>query len=117
MDYVEPYGRAGAPISSCEIKLVSKGSYSVNHNPPQGELCVKGDNISLGYYEMPEKTKEDFEEVDGERWFHTGDAAQLNPDGTFSIIGRVKDIFKLDGGEYIAYVFFLLFYTQHYPTA
>ena len=41
-------------------------------------------------------------EEDGERWFHTGDVGQWNADGTLSIIGRVKDIFKLDGGEYIS---------------
>ena len=41
-------------------------------------------------------------EEDGERWFHTGDVGQWNPDGTLTIIGRVKDIFKLDTGEYIA---------------
>jgi len=103
-DYVEPWERAGVPISCCEIKLVSAGQYSTSHNPPTGELWIKGDNISaFGYYEMPEKTKEDFVvEEDGERWFRTGDAARRNIDGSFSIIGRVKDIFKLDGGEYIA---------------
>merc|ERR1712173_8597 len=41
-------------------------------------------------------------EEDGERWFHTGDVGQWNKDGTLSIVGRVKDIFKLDTGEYIA---------------
>jgi long-chain acyl-CoA synthetase len=103
LDYPSPWERAGAPISSSEIKLVSAGKYSTASNPPQGELCVKGDNISLGYYEMPDKTKEDFVvEDDGERWFHTGDVGRRNADGTFSIVGRVKDIFKLDGGEYIA---------------
>ena len=46
-------------------------------------------------------------EEDGERWFHTGDVGRWNPDGTFSIVGRVKDIFKLDGGEYVAYEFLI----------
>lgn len=98
-----PWEKAGAPINCCEIKLVDAGNYSTSANPPRGEVCVRGDNITLGYYEMPEKTAEAFVvEEDGERWFHTGDVGQWNPDGTLSIVGRVKDIFKLDTGEYIA---------------
>lgn len=97
-----PWEKVGAPICCSEVKLVSAGKYSVNHHPPQGELCVSGPNVTLGYYKMPEKTAEDFREEDGEIWFHTGDVGQWNADGTLSIIGRVKDIFKLDGGEYIA---------------
>merc|ERR1719197_668526 len=98
-----PYNRAGAPFTCCEIKLVSAGKYSVDSPVPQGEICIRGDNVTLGYYENKEKTDEVFiTEEDGERWFHTGDVGQWNDDGTLSIIGRVKDIFKLDGGEYIA---------------
>lgn len=98
-----PWEKAGAPIVCSEVKLVSAGKYSTSHDPPQGEVCVKGPNITLGYYKMPEKTASDFVvEEDGERWFHTGDVGQWNSDGTLSIVGRVKDIFKLDGGEYIA---------------
>lgn len=98
----QPWEKVGAPICCSEVKLVSAGKYSVNHHPPQGELCVSGPNVALGYYQMPEKTASDFRNEDGEIWFHTGDVGQWNADGTLSIIGRVKDIFKLDGGEYIA---------------
>lgn len=100
---IYPWEKAGAMMNCSEVKLVSAGKYSVSHNPPQGEVCISGPNITLGYYEMEEKTAEVFvTEDDGERWFHTGDVGQFNPDGTLSIVGRVKDIFKLDTGEYIA---------------
>lgn len=100
---VEPYRRGGAPLKCCEIKLVDAGNYSTSNNPPQGEVCISGNNVSQGYYEMPEKSKEDFrKEADGRTWFHTGDVGQWNEDGSLSIIGRTKDIFKLDGGEYVA---------------
>jgi len=100
---VDPFDKSGAPFTCTEVKLVSAGRYSVDAPVPQGEICVRGANVALGYYENKEKTDEVFVvEEDGERWFHTGDVGQWNKDGTLSIVGRVKDIFKLDTGEYIA---------------
>merc|ERR1712137_1012958 len=86
-EMIAPYEKAGAPFTCSEVKLVSAGKYSVDGKVPQGEICVKGQNVTLGYYKNKEKTDE---------------VGQWNPDGTLSIVGRVKDIFKLDGGEYIA---------------
>jgi len=98
-----PYKRTGAPIGSAEVKLVDTGIYSSSNNPPQGEVCISGPGVTKGYYEMPEKTAQDFRShPDGRIWFHTGDVGQWNEDGTLSIIGRTKDIFKLDSGEYVA---------------
>jgi len=103
LDTVDPWEKAGVPISCSLIKLVDGGKYSTSSNPPQGEICISGANVTQGYYKSPEKTDEVFKVDDeGRRWFHTGDVGEWNPDGTMSIIGRVKDIFKLDGGEYIA---------------
>lgn len=65
----------------------------------RGEIWVKGVNVSSGYYLMPEKTKEDFDE-DG--WFHTGDIGQFLPDGCLSVVDRKKNLVKLKGGEYIS---------------
>jgi len=99
----DTWEKAGTPLCCCEVKLVSHGKYNSRGKPPQGEICIRGPNVTMGYYKNPEKTAEVFvKEADGEVWFHTGDVGQWNKDGTLSIIGRVKDIFKLDGGEYIA---------------
>lgn len=60
---------------------------------------MRGPSISLGYYRMPDKTKEDF---DSEGWFHTGDIGQFTADGVIQIVDRKKNIVKLKGGEYVA---------------
>ncbi|KAJ8960894.1 hypothetical protein NQ318_020193 [Aromia moschata] len=91
--YDQSYGRVGAPVSVCDIKLVSweEGNYRVTDKPhPRGEVLLGGDNISAGYYKLPEKTGEDFFEADGKRWFRTGGHH------------RKKDLVKLQAGEYVS---------------
>lgn len=108
-------GIAGVPVPSIQLKLVStpdimdkKGNPylstdRVDHegNPVfgRGEVCARGNNISLGYYLMEEKTKEDFG-ADG--FFHTGDIGQFMDDGSLRIVDRKKNLVKLKGGEYVA---------------
>jgi len=65
----------------------------------RGEVLIRGNTISLGYYCMPEKTKEEF---DSDGWFHTGDIGQFADDGSLQIVDRKKNLIKLKGGEYIA---------------
>ena len=51
---------------------------------------------------MPEKTAEDFDEINGRRWFKTGDIGEFQHDGTLKIIDRKKDLVKLQYGEYVS---------------
>eukprot|EP00518_Triparma_eleuthera_P004587 CAMPEP_0182457702 /NCGR_PEP_ID=MMETSP1319-20130603/3210_1 /TAXON_ID=172717 /ORGANISM="Bolidomonas pacifica, Strain RCC208" /LENGTH=760 /DNA_ID=CAMNT_0024656227 /DNA_START=42 /DNA_END=2324 /DNA_ORIENTATION=+ len=108
-------GIAGVPISACEVKLEScpdildknKNGYLVSDRVDtagnavygRGEILVRGNNITKGYYMMPDKTAEEWE-PDG--FFHTGDIGQFMKDGSLRIVDRKKNLVKLKGGEYIA---------------
>ncbi|XP_069684265.1 fatty acid CoA ligase Acsl3-like isoform X1 [Periplaneta americana] len=103
--YDRSTGRVGAPTTVCDIKLVDweEGNYRVTDKPfPRGEIIIGGDNISPGYYKMPEKTKEDFFEEGGRGWFKTGDIGEFHADGVIKIIDRKKDLVKLQLGEYVS---------------
>jgi fatty-acyl-CoA synthase len=62
-----------------------------------GEFCSRGYNIMKGYYKMPEATHS---AIDTDGWLHSGDLARRNPDGTYLITGRLKDMI-IRGGENI----------------
>lgn len=106
MDYYDrSTGRVGAPVPGCDIKLENweEASYTVDDSPnPRGEIIIGGDNVSQGYYKIPDKTKEDFFYQDGKQWFRTGDIGEIHPDGCIKIIDRKKDLVKLQLGEYVS---------------
>ncbi|KAK4684196.1 hypothetical protein P7C73_g6002, partial [Tremellales sp. Uapishka_1] len=94
-------GSVGVLGPSCEAKLSDypEAGYLSTNNPPQGEVLLRGSNIFKGYFLDDDLTKESFTE-DG--WFKTGDIGQWNADGTLTIIDRVKNLIKLQNGEYLA---------------
>ncbi|KAJ4471401.1 long-chain-fatty-acid-CoA-ligase [Lentinula aciculospora] len=97
------YSSVGLPVPSIEIKLldVKEAGYLSTGKPPQGEVCIRGPSVTKGYYKRPDlNNDETIFSKDG--WLRTGDVGQWNEDGTLSLIDRVKNLVKLQGGEYIA---------------
>jgi len=108
-------GIVGSPNITCEVRLTSCTEIKDKNGAPylstdtkdtsgnqvfgRGEIQIKGNNVSLGYYKMQEKTDEVFGK-DG--FFSTGDIGQFMSDGSLRIVDRVKNLVKLKGGEYIA---------------
>jgi len=99
-------GRVGPPVQGINIRLENweEGNYRVTDKPfPRGEILIGGNNITAGYFKMPEKTDEEyFNDKAGRRWFRSGDIGQMEADGTLRIIDRKKDLVKLQFGEYVS---------------
>ena len=82
------------------IGAVGQGSAYMDYKiEPDGELCMRGDCVMMGYYKDPEGTAE---VIDKDGWVHTGDLARVDEDGYYYIIGRKKNLIILDSGENIS---------------
>ncbi len=82
-------GSVGVPMINNEVKIVNQDENGI------GEIAVKGPNVMLGYYEMPELTKE----VIKDGWFYTGDLGYINKKGVLFITGRNKNLIVLKNGK------------------
>jgi len=89
-------GAVGKPIPGVTITLDHTAAGS---DAEQGEILVKGHCVMMGYYGKPEDTKAALTE-DGA--LRTGDLGKIDADGFLSITGRVKELYKLENGKYVA---------------
>lgn len=89
-------GSVGQPLPGVEVIIDT----SVMDDPSSvdGEIVIKGDNVMLGYHNLPEETAKVIGE-DGS--FRTGDMGRLDEDGFLYITGRIKEQYKLENGKYV----------------
>ncbi|KAF5827353.1 hypothetical protein DUNSADRAFT_795 [Dunaliella salina] len=97
-------GTVGAPLAHTDLRLEAVPDMGYDPNPtdgsnPRGEILIRGPGVFKGYY-RDEKMTLDVLDADG--FFHTGDVGELLPWGALRIIDRIKNIFKLAHGEYVA---------------
>lgn len=90
-------GTVGKTVQHVEVKILEPGTKNEVPQGEKGELCAYGYNSMIGYYNMPDRTKETLDE---EGWMHTGDLATVDENGVYKIVGRIKDMI-IRGGENI----------------
>lgn len=95
-----PVGNIGFPEMLVTARLIDipELGYSVKSTPPCGEIILKFPGLPLGYLNNPEKTRE---LIDEDGWMHTNDVAQLNPDGSLSLVDRKDNMVKLANAKYV----------------
>lgn len=81
-------GSIGTPFEGIEMKIGA-----------QDEILIRGANVMQGYYNKPEETAK---ALDKEGFYHTGDVGYQDKDGHFYVTDRLKDLFKLSNGKYVA---------------
>ena len=81
-------GTVGPPLPGVEVRVCDDDG-NVLEMGEIGNLQVRGANVFVGYWKMPDKTAQDFTS-DG--YFDTGDKGQIDGDGYVSIVGRAKDV-------------------------
>ncbi len=80
------YGSVGRPIANVQVKIAD-----------DGEVLVKGPNVMLGYYHLPDEHP-----LTADGWFMTGDIGKLDADGYLYITDRKKELIKTSAGKYVA---------------
>ena len=83
-------GSVGTPIIGEEVKIADPDENG------EGEICVKGPNVMIGYYEDPEATAAAFDE---EGFFKTGDYGKVDEEGWLYITGRLKNLIIFSNGK------------------
>ncbi|MGQ0699609.1 MAG: acyl-CoA synthetase [Panacagrimonas sp.] len=90
-------GSCGRPGLLTEARLTDSEGKVITEPGVRGEICMRGGNITQGYWNRPEDTAKS---LDAEGWFHSGDGAYFDEDGFYTICDRIKDMI-ISGGENI----------------
>ena len=85
------YGTVGIPMINVVLDIADKDENGI------GEVRVKGPNVMLGYYEMPEETAK----IIKDGWLYTGDLGYFDKDGYLTLTGRNKTMIVLKNGKKI----------------
>lgn len=91
-------GSAGMPPLFVEAQLRGQDGSVVTEPDTRGEICLRGPNVSPGYWQRPDATAAAH---DPDGWFHTGDIGVRDKEGFYTIVDRVKDM-VITGGENVS---------------
>jgi acyl-[acyl-carrier-protein]-phospholipid O-acyltransferase/long-chain-fatty-acid--[acyl-carrier-protein] ligase len=94
-------GTVGMPLPGTSFKIVDPSTFEPLSTGEAGMVLIGGAQVMLGYLNDPEKTQEVIKEIDGQRWYVSGDKGQLDEDGFLTIVDRYSRFAKL-GGEMVS---------------
>jgi acyl-[acyl-carrier-protein]-phospholipid O-acyltransferase/long-chain-fatty-acid--[acyl-carrier-protein] ligase len=94
-------GSVGLPLPGCSFRIVDPATLETLAPNQDGLILISGTQVMLGYLNDEEKTKSVIVELDGRRWYKTGDKGHLDEDGFLTIVDRYSRFAKL-GGEMIS---------------
>jgi len=116
LDYVEGYGMSetmaathinpphrpkpqclGIPVFDVDARVVDPASFSELPPGEIGEIVVHGPQVMQGYWNNPQATADSFITLDGKRFLRTGDLAQVDEDGYFFMVDRLKRMINASG--------------------
>ncbi len=80
-----------------EIKIINPETGEVVPRGTPGEICMRGYNVMLGYWNDEKATRE---AIDSARWMHSGDLGTMDEEGYINVVGRIKEMI-IRGGENI----------------
>jgi len=94
-------GTVGLPLPGSNIRIVDPETFIELQIGEEGMVLIGGTQIMKGYIEQPEKTKEVIKEIDGIRWYVTGDKGRVDKDGFLTLVDRYSRFAKI-GGEMVS---------------
>ena len=94
-------GTVGLPVPGSSFRIVDPESFKTLPIGEEGMILIGGTQIMKGYLNDPEKTASVIKEIDGIRWYVTGDKGRLDEDGFLTIVDRYSRFAKI-GGEMVS---------------
>ena len=87
----------GVPFISCDARVIDPTTLKEVPQGEQGEIIMSGPQIFSGYWKRPDATKDAFIELDGKRFFRSGDLGRVDEEGYFFITDRLKRMINASG--------------------
>lgn len=97
-NYYFKEGAIGVPFQDTEVKVVKPGTIKEVKNNRNGEICISGPTVMLGYLNEPEETANSLKvHEDGKTWLHTGDLGYKDKSGIIFFSSRIKRMIVTSG--------------------
>ena len=94
---VRPPGTIGKVLRTKKVRIIDETTLEEVPQGEAGELIVSSDHMVSAYWKKEEETQEAFLEIDGSRWYRTGDVVRMDENGFFYFVDRTADTIKHKG--------------------